>query len=106
MRISGLGSSLPASFPASDSCGPNPCTWWDNIYARDNCIAFLQCGYPDDPTTIGFTQGVAAGAGAAAGGMASDVVGGSLSGLLDSSHIAGTVLLAVAVVGTIMLLRR
>lgn len=109
MRIAGLGglgSSLPASFPASDTCGPNPCNWWDDVWARDGCVSFLQCAYPSDPTTIALTQGVAAGAGAAAGGIASDVVGGGLSGLLDPAHLPGTVLLAVVVVGTIMLLKR
>jgi hypothetical protein len=75
MRLTGLGSSLPSGFPHSDACGDNPCTWWDDIYARDACITFLECAYPNDPTTIGFEQGALVGAGAAAG----QAVGGTVS---------------------------
>lgn len=74
MRLHGLGSSLPSSFADSGTCGTNPCNWWDDIYARDACISFLNCAYPNDPTTIGFNRGAIVGAGAAAG----QAVGGTV----------------------------
>lgn len=94
MRLQGLGSSLPSGFPHSDTCGDNPCTWWDDIWARDACISFLECAYPNDPTTIGFQQGAAAGAGAAAGQMVGGAMAGAGTGLAtglvgDTSGVGG-----------------
>ncbi len=105
MRIAGLGSSLPSSFQNSDTCGANPCNWWDDVYARDACVNFLTCAYPNDPTTIGFNQGVGAGAGAAAGEMAGGVIGGIGTGLAGGS-MGSLVIISVAVLGAILLLKK
>ena len=116
MRLTGLGSSLPSSFANSDTCGPNPCNWWDDVWARDACIQFLECAYPNDPTTIGFQQGAAAGAGAAAGqavggavsaagtGLATGLTGGDSSGVggVSWALIGG----AAALLAVIVLTRR
>lgn len=109
MRISGLGSSWPTNMPDQPGCVTNPCTWVDNIYARQSCIDFLLCAAPNDPTTIGLTQGAAAGAGAAAGGMVGDVVGGVSSGFGDSLGnqlgVPGWAILLGVAVGGIYLIK-
>jgi len=83
MRLTGLGSSLPSSFADSDTCGANPCNWWDDIVARDSCLQFLYCAYPNDPTTIGFQKGAIVGAAAAAGQAVGGAVDAAGSGLVS-----------------------
>ena len=106
MRIGDLGSLWPANTPEVATCGPSPCTWLDNIYARDACVTYMQCAAPTDPTTIGFTQGAAAGVGAEVGqgvGTAASSLGSSLTGSLN---IPGVLLIAGALVIGMFLLKR
>jgi len=109
MRVSGLGdlgSLWPSQTPEVAACGPSPCTWLDNVYARDACVAYMQCAAPNDPTTIGFTQGAAAGVGAEVGqgvGTAASSLGSSLTGSLN---LPGVLLIAGVLVVGIFLLKR
>ena len=43
------------------SCGDNPCTWWDDVYLRDACKAFLTCSNPADPLLVMTNQGLIVG---------------------------------------------
>lgn len=89
MHLNGLGSSTwPSQTPDKAACGTNPCTWYDNIYARDACVAYMQCSIPTDPTTTYMVEGASAGVTAAVGqdvgavaNVVGDVVGNAAAGL-------------------------
>lgn len=104
MRISGLGSFWPSAFSDTQECGENPCTWIDNVYARENCAAFLQCGYPTDPTTIAINKGLIAGMGSSAGQAVGATTGGLFTGLVESG-IGGWLVLAGIGIGGIVLIK-
>jgi len=103
MRISGLGSLWPSGTPEVADCGPSPCTWVDNIYARDACVAYMSCAAPSDPTTIALTQGTAAGVGAEVGQTVGDVTTGLFSGLTNAG-ISGWAILAGLAIGGLVLI--
>jgi hypothetical protein len=46
--------SLATGLPAA-SCGVNPCTWVDDIWVRDKCLAFLRCADPCNPLLVGYS---------------------------------------------------
>ncbi len=66
---------------AYDSCGPNPCGFWDYIYASDACLNYKLCAFPNDPTTILESQGLIAGSGTILGGT----VGQAATNLVQST---------------------
>lgn len=33
-------------------CGDNPCTWWDDVYLRNACMAYLACADPANPLLV------------------------------------------------------
>jgi hypothetical protein len=106
MRISGLGSlgSLwPSGTPEVPECGPSPCTWYDNIWARDACVNYMVCAAPNDPSTIALTEGMFAGAGAEAGEAVGDIAGGIFGGL-TSAGVPGWVIFAGIAVGGLVLI--
>lgn len=115
MRIAGLGSSSwPTEVPQGDGCPPNPCTWFDNTrsvvgYASQDCIDYMVCSAPNDPTTIALTKSLLSGAATAVGedvgGVASDVVGGVTQGLGTPFGIPGWAVLGGALVIGFMLLK-
>ncbi len=114
MRLFGLGdlgSTWPSNTPTVVGCGDsNPCTWWDNVYARDACLNYMKCAIPDDPTTIYLDQGVGAGVGAEAGGVASGVASGVgqgiASNLTPSGAFTGAAVIGVGIFVAVLLLRR
>lgn len=61
----------------SGGCGTDPCTWFDEIYARDACMSYLQCASPQDPRVIGLLPAV----GNVLGSIAGQAVGGFTSSL-------------------------
>lgn len=119
MRISGLGSlgssSWPTEVPQGDGCPPNPCTWWDNTrsvagYASQECIDYMVCSAPTDPTTIALTKGLVSGVttavGEDVGNVASDAVEGFTGGLGKPFGLPGWLVLSGAVVIGLMLLKK
>ncbi len=101
MRIQGLGSTWPANTPEVAACGPSPCTWWDNVYARDACLNYMQCAIPNDPSTIALTEGMAAGVGAEVGQGAA-ALGSSALGSFSPS----TLMLIGAAIGLLIVFRK
>lgn len=104
MRLFGLGdlgSTWPANTPEVAACGPSPCTWWDNVYTRDACLNYMQCSIPNDPTTIGMTEGMATGVGATIG-QDTEAVGAGLVGGFSPS----TFMLIGAAIGLIIVFRK
>lgn len=106
MRISGLGSLWPSNTPEVAACGPSPCTWLDNVYARDACVTYMKCAAPNDPTTIGFTQGAAAGVGAEVGQAVGSTVSNLGSSLTGNLNLPGVMLVAGVLVLGIFLMKR
>lgn len=113
MRIFGLGdlgnlgSTWPSNTPEVESCGPSPCSWWDNVWARDACVQYMQCAIPNDASTVALTDGVVTGVATEVGDVAGGVVSGAASGLAGNTSFSGAILLAaVAVAGVLILTRR
>lgn len=110
MRLFGLGSTWPSQTPEVTECGPSPCTWWDNVYARDACLNYMACAIPNDPTTIALSQGLPAGVGAETGEVVGGVVGSAASGLgtglTGGLNMPGAVLLGMIALGGILILTR
>lgn len=52
-------------------CGTSPCTWWDEVWVRDDCLAYLQTCNPTDPRVVGMQSGFVAGVTAEAGDVLS-----------------------------------
>lgn len=65
----------------ASNCGVNPCTWWDNIYASDACLAYNQCANPTAPSTVLESQGLIAGGSQILGQTAQSSVTGFIQGL-------------------------
>ncbi len=84
--VGGTGTALPIAPP---TCGTDQCSWWDQIWVRDACLAYLRCANPTDPRVIAMDQGFFTGAGAAVGGAAGQASRGLLSGLFQNAD--GTV---------------
>jgi len=90
----------------TSGCGVNPCTWVDDIYVRDSCLAYLACADPTNPLYIGATQGALAAAGAAVGSGISGSVSGLASGFANSITSQGMILLGAAALILVVILDR
>jgi hypothetical protein len=102
--LGGLGSTWPSSTPEVAACGASPCTWWDNVYARDACVEYMKCAIPSDPTTVYLDQGVGAGVGAEVGSVGGGAVSGAVQGLAGLSP--STLMLIGAAIGLVIVFRR
>lgn len=50
----------------TEDCSTNPCSWWDQVWVGDTCLAWLQQCNPTDPRVIAMKSGFVAGTVAAA----------------------------------------
>lgn len=66
MSLSGLGDTA--------DCGADPCTWWDDVYMRDPCLAYKACVDPTNFMVQAVNKGLIAATGASALDMAGTVV--------------------------------
>lgn len=78
-------------------------------YASPECIDYMVCAAPTDPTTIALTKslisGVSTAVGEDVGAIAGDVVGGVGEGLGKNLGIPGWAVLAGIAIGGIFLLK-
>jgi len=81
------------------SCGENPCTWVDDIYVRDACLAYLDCADPNNLLAIGAEQGAIAAGGAALGQGAGRFFSNLADQTLQNSSIGGTLIMIALAVG-------
>lgn len=104
-KLTGLGSSAWAtSVPDNAACGVNPCTWWDNIYIRDECLGFMRCADPDNVLVTLVDDGIGAGVGQSVGTVIGDTAGGVVS---SAPVFSSFVLLAgIAALTFVVLARR
>ena len=76
-------------------CGDDPCTWWDQVWVRDPCLAYLRCATPNDPRVIAMDHGIVAGLTSEAADMAGSALtsvgtnAGTAVGQTLQSTIAG-----------------
>ena len=104
MGATATGVSTATLTPTTGTCAVNPCTWWDDIWASDSCLAwYAQCN-PTSSFYIANTQGALAVVGNAAGAAVGTTTSGLLTGLATSTGIpsvvwfAGLGLLAYALI--------
>lgn len=95
MRIGAIGTAASA-VPASDSCGANPCTWFDNVYVGDSCLSFLQCADPTNLLVTGANQGLLAATGQAVTQVAVGAVSGAATGLVNDTGVAPSTFVWIA----------
>jgi hypothetical protein len=81
------------------ACGDNPCTWLDDIYVRDACLAYLTCEDPSNLLVIGADQGAIAAAGAAVGQTTGRFFSNAADQTLQNSSIPGTLVMIALAVG-------
>jgi hypothetical protein len=117
MRIGSLGSlGTSTTDLVNADCGPNPCTWWDEVWVRDPCLAFLRCADPNNPLVIGMDKGFTAGAAAEAGQITGSVlssagqalgegIGGAAKGLGTGFAVPTWVIVAGVLVGGFVVLQ-
>lgn len=73
-------------------CGPNPCTWFDEIWASDACKTYMQCA---DPTGVIATGSVVTSALEQTGSAVGAGVAGGTSGFFSAQNPISLVVLAV-----------
>lgn len=61
------------------ACGTNPCTWWDDVYLTDACMAYTRCANPTSPLLTVVDNGLIVGGSAILGSTAGQAAGGALS---------------------------
>ena len=100
MTIGNIGTVTPVADPNAD-CSVSPCTWWDDIYTRQECANWLATC---DPTSVLInptqTQGLIAGGGTVLGAAAGQAVsnfGSSFFENADGSINWATIALIAAV---------
>jgi hypothetical protein len=96
MRLEGLGQSSSPSSIVNANCGDNPCTWLDDVWVSDACLAFLECAQPTNILVTSMTQGTGAAVGQAAGSVAASTVGGVASGIANVAGTNGTLIIVAA----------
>jgi hypothetical protein len=71
-----------------DDCGDDPCTWLDQVYMRDACLAYKTCVNPNDPEVVLVTKGLLVGgaqvAGTAVGQTAGQAIKSTVTGLFTN----------------------
>lgn len=80
-------------------CGVNPCTWVDDVYVRDACLAYLTCADPNNLLVIGADQGAIAAGGAAIGQSAGRFFSNAADQTLQNSSVGGTLVMIALAVG-------
>ena len=92
----------PNLVPPAGQCGDNPCTWWDNVWARDPCLAYLGCADPNNPLYVGATAGLPAAVGVSVGQEISNSAMGVAQGLVTPG-ITPTIGSSIALIGILAL---
>lgn len=86
----------------SASCGDSPCTWWDDVYASDACLAYTKCVDPTSTfynlNTYGLIGGTAVGAGQEINKAASAFVPALFQDPLGNINWASVGMVAIGVV--------
>jgi hypothetical protein len=79
-----------------DDCGADPCTWWDQVYMRDACLAYKTCVNPNDPEVVLVNKGLLVGgaqvAGTAVGQTAGTAIESTVTGLFTNPDAASSAL--------------
>lgn len=107
--MSGLGTCAD-----SGTCGPNPCTWWDNVWISDACRKFCQCSDPASWGAVGADValgqelvGAAGVVGSAVGSAAGSAIGGTAQGIGNQlNSVTGYVMIGTGALLLLMLLKR
>lgn len=84
------------------NCGANPCTWLDEIWASDDCVAYMQCA---QPTSVIATGSIVTSAIAQTGAAVGQGISQGTTGFFSSQTplsigvliVAGLVIAAIAV---------
>lgn len=105
MRISGLGLGNMTTDLVSPECGPNPCTWWDEVWVRDGCLSFLRCADPSNPLVVGMDKGFVAGVTDLVGQEVAAGVSGAAEGIGKGFGIPGWAILGGIAIGGLLLIQ-